>query len=126
MLGEIVSGDPDAFIDIIPIIWSFKEEEMFRAGIVWAMGRIAMIRPELVSFIIQDLHEMLEDKNPVVRGYTVWLMGILPEALNAGNCRQQISKLLGDISPVPVYKGGALLTRSVGEIAGEVLHKAAK
>ena len=126
MVGEIVTGDPDAFNDIIPILWSFKEEEMFRAGIVWAMGRIAMIRPELVAFIIQDLPEMLEDRDPVVRGYTVRLMGLLPEALNAGNSRKQISKLLGDISPVPVYKEGELLSQSISEIAGEVLHKSVK
>jgi hypothetical protein len=126
MLGEIVTGDPDAFNDIIPILWSFKEEEMFRAGIVWAMERIAMVRPELVAFIIQELPGMLEDRNPVVRGYTVRLMGILPEALNTESGRQKISKLLGDISAVPVYTGGQLVTRSVGEIAGEVLHKAVK
>jgi hypothetical protein len=125
MLGEIVTGDPDAFNDIIPIIWSFKEEEMFRAGIVWAMGRIAMIRPELVEFIIPDLPEMLEDGNPAVRGYTVLLMGLLHDALIAGKVRQQVSKLLGDSSPVPVYYEGELVTRTVGDIAGEVLHKAA-
>ncbi|HXW69669.1 MAG TPA: HEAT repeat domain-containing protein [Dissulfurispiraceae bacterium] len=126
MLGEIVTGDPDAFDDIIPILWSFKEEEMFRAGIVWAMERIAGIRPELVAFIIKDLPEMLEDRNPVVRGYTVRLIGLLQDALNAEDSRQQISKLSGDNSPVPVYIDGELLTRTVGEIAGEVLHKAVK
>ena len=124
MLGEIVTGDPDAFNDIIPILWSFREEEMFRAGIVWAMGRIAMVRPELVAFIIQDLPEMLEDRNPVVRGYIVRLMGLLPEALNTGEVRQLISKLLGDLEPVPVYYEGELLSISVGEIADGVLHKA--
>ncbi len=126
MLGEIVAGDPDAFNEIIPILWSFREEEMFRAGIVWAMRRIAMIRPELVAFIIQDLPEMLEDKNPAVRGYTVGLIGILPEALNEGTGRQRISKLLSDDGPVPVYSEGELFSRSVGEIAGEVLNKSAK
>ncbi len=126
MLGEIVTGDPDAFNDIIPILWSYKDEEMFRAGILWAMGRIAMIRPELIAFIISDLPEMLEDKNPVVRGYTVLLMGLLPEALNEGTGRQQVLKLLGDTGPVPVYNEGELLSRSVGEIAGETLHKTVK
>jgi hypothetical protein len=124
MLGEIVSGDPDAFNDIIPILWSFKEEEMFRAGIVWAMECIAAVRPDLVAFIMQDLPGMLEDSNPVVRGYTARLMGILPGALNAESGRQKISKLLDDISTVPVYNDGQLVTRSVGDIAGEVLHKA--
>jgi hypothetical protein len=126
MLGEIITGDPDSFNDIIPILWSFKDEDMFRAGIVWAMGRIAMIRPDLVAFIVQDLQEMLEDRNPVVRGYAVRVTGILPETLNAGNYLERISKLLSDSGTVQVYSDGYLLTRTVGDIAGEVLHKLGK
>src|SRR5271169_273918 len=72
LLGEIVTGDPDSFNDIVPILWSYRDEEMFRAGIVWAMGRIAMIKPGLVGFIVDDLLQMLEDKNPAVRGYAIW------------------------------------------------------
>ncbi len=125
MLGEIVAGDPDAFNDIVPILWSFKDEEMFRAGIIWAMGRIAIMRPDMVGFIMQDLPELLEDKDAAVRGYAVWVMGMLPKILNAGGT-DQISKLLSDSGPVPFYKDGDLLASTVGEIAGEVLNKTIK
>ena len=41
ILGEIVRSDPDEFVDIIPIVWSFREEGLFRENVLWAMGRIA-------------------------------------------------------------------------------------
>ena len=123
LLGEIVTGDPDAFNDIVPILWSFRDEDMFRAGILWAMGRIAVIRPDLVVFTLPDLPGMLEDKNPAVRGYTIWLMGVLDPG---GSCNQQIPRFLGDSGPVPFYREGKLVERTVAEIAGEVLHKQAK
>lgn len=123
ILGEIVASDVDAFNDIIPILWSFRDEDNFRAGIIWAMGRIAMTRPELVGFIMQDLPGMLADKNPAVRGYTIWVLCILDSAcINS----DRISGLSGDKGPVPFYSNGDLLAKTVGEMAGEALHKSAK
>lgn len=124
MLGEIISGDPDAFDDIIPILWSFKGEEMFRAGIVWAMGRVAMVRPEFIAFIMPELAEMLADANPVVRGYAIRAAGFLQAISPVGG--EQISKLMGDISPVPFYENGELLTKTVRELAEKFIHKAPK
>ncbi len=123
LLGEIVTGEPDAFNDIVPILWSFRDEDMFRAGILWAMGRIAAIRPDLVGFTLQDLPGMLEDKNPAVRGYAIWLMGVLGPG---GSGNEQISRFLDDSGPVPFYKEGELIARTVAEVAGEVLHKQGK
>ncbi len=123
IVGEIIAGNPDSFNDIVPILWSFRDEEMFRAGIVWAMGRIAMESPGLVGFIVPELTQMLADKKPDVRGYAIWAMGILDGGKGAIG---QISGLLDDDGPVPFYKGEDLLIRTVGEIAGEVLHKSPK
>lgn len=126
MLGEIISGNPDAFHDIVPILWSFKDEEMFRAGILWAMGRISMIRPDLTAFIVKDLPDMMRDINPLVRGYSAWVAGMLHGASDAGNCREQMLQLLDDSSRVVFYKEGDLILRTVGEIAREAIHKMLK
>lgn len=123
ILGEIVKGDPDAFNDIVPILWSFRDEDMFRAGILWAMGRIAVIRPDMVGFTLPDLPGMLKDTNPVVRGYAIWLISVLEPG---GRSSEQISRFLGDSGPVPFYKEGELVERTVAEIAEEVIHKHAK
>lgn len=119
MLGEIVAGSPDLFTDIVPIIWSFKEELMFRAGVVWAMGRIALVRPDLVRFIEPELPALLSDENPTVRGYAAWVCGILA----SGFCSEALEKLRADSGPVPFYRERQLAVRTVAELAGEALHK---
>lgn len=126
MLGEIISGNPDAFNDIVPILWSFKEEDMFRAGILWAMGRISVIRPDLTAFVVGDLPGMMRDGNPLVRGYSAWVAGLLPEAADSGSCMEQVSRLLDDDSAVVFYKDGVLRPGTVGGLAREAIHKGLK
>ncbi|MEW5745508.1 MAG: DVU0298 family protein [Nitrospirota bacterium] len=117
MLGEIVAGNPDSFTDIVPIIWSFKDELMFRAGVVWAMGKIAQVRPDLVRFVEPELPALLADENPAVRGYAVWVCGLL------GCGSGHLARLLDDRSTLPFYEGRALPVKTVGELAAAALHK---
>jgi len=122
ILGEIIRNNPDEFNDLIPIVWSFREEEMFRPGSVWAMGRIAAVRPDLVSFIVKDLQEIMDDKNPLVRGYAAWVAGILGDT----NIAEGIRKLLFDDSQISFYFDGRLLKKTVSEIAKEAINKLSK
>ncbi len=122
MLGEIIRSDPDNFIDIVPILWSFRDEEMFRAGTVWAMSRIADIKPDLMPFTYKDLQSLLIDKDPAVRGYTAWLIGILREK----NLLEDIKKLLSDAVVINFYQDGELTKRTVGDIVKEAINKVNK
>lgn len=119
MLGEIIRSNPDQFTDIIPIVWSFRDEEMFRAGTVWAMGRIASVRPDLVKFILKDVQPMITDKNPAVRGYTALVIGILGERGFMGD----IDKLKDDNSTVNFYQEGELTKKTVAEIVKAAINK---
>lgn len=119
MIGEIVRSNPDQFTDIVPIVWSFHEEEMFRAATVWAMGRIASVRPDLVKFILKDIHGMLTDKNPAVRGYAAWVIGILREDGFLG----EINKLTSDNSTVNFYQEGELISKTVAEIVKAAMNR---
>lgn len=122
ILGEIIRNNPDEYSDLVPIVWSFREEEMFRSGSVWAMGRIAAVRPDLVNFIIKDLQEIMDDKNPFVRGYAAWVAGIL----GGRDFAAGISKLMADDSQIIFYFDGSLLKKTVGEIAKEAIDKLSK
>lgn len=122
ILGEMIRNCPDDLSDIIPIVWSFRDEEMFRAGTLRAMGRIASVRPDLVQFIIEDLPVMAGDSNPMVRGYAAWVMGILGDAALRG----PLESLLKDTGVAAFYCKGILAEKSVAEIAQEALHKAPK
>jgi len=66
---------------------------------------------------------MLQDKDPVTRGYAARVTGMLDPEIS-GN--ERILKLLSDSAPVSLYLSGKLITRTVSEIAGEALHKQAK
>ncbi len=119
MLGEIIRSDPDEFSDIIPIVWSFRDEEMFRAGVIWAMGRIAAVRPDLVKFILKDLQLMIKDSNPSVRGHAAWVVGILGEKILS----EDISSLVNDASTINFYHDGELIKKTVSEIVKEAINK---
>lgn len=122
ILGEMIRNCPDDLSDIIPIVWSFRDELMFRAGTVWAMGRIASVRPDLVQFIAQDLPAMTADVNPQVRGYAVWVAGLL-----GGTFMKEFpGELLEDTGEVTFYGDGVLSVKTVGNLALEALHKAPK
>lgn len=122
MLGEIIKANPDEFTDIIPIVWSFKDEEMFRPGTIWAMGRIALERTDLAEFILKDLQLMTTDKNPTVRGYAALVVGIM----GAGEFAEDIKNLADDNSSINFYQDGDLIKRTVGEIAEEAISRTRK
>lgn len=123
MIGEIVSSSPDDFIDIIPILWSYREEEMFRPGVVWAMGRIADVSPDLVKFILNDLRHLIEDKNPAVRGYAALVMGKLFEKTME---EENLRKLLDDSTSIMLYSDGELQYKTVRDLAEKAIDKKRK
>ncbi|MGE5237745.1 MAG: DVU0298 family protein [Chloroflexota bacterium] len=116
MLGEIIRTDPDEFSDIIPILWSYHEEEIFRDSTLWGMARVAEVRPDLVGFVKEDIPSLLEDSSPVVRGYAAWLSGCLANTHTIG-----LEPLLTDESPIPFYRDGHLHTVKVADIAKEAM-----
>jgi len=119
MLGEIIRNSPDDYSDIIPILWSFKDEDMFRSGIVWAMGRIGLVRPDLVRFVAGPIRGMLNDADPYVRGHAAWTLGIIGDETVSGD----LEALADDIGEVNFYAEGMLLQKKVAEIAAEALNK---
>lgn len=118
MLGEIIRSNPKEFSDFIPIVWSKRNEDVFREGVIWAMGRIAESAPESVNFIYQELKQMIEDPNPVVRGYSIWVIGKIADAETVG----EIEKFKNDESPINFYRNRILSKITVGEIAYETIN----
>lgn len=119
MIGEIIRNNPDDLSDIIPVLWSFRDEEMFRAGVVWAMCRIASVRPDLVRFITGDLRAMIKDNNPEVRGYSALAIGLLGDE----DAVSDIKGLAGDNMTIRVYNSGELSKIAINELLKEILNK---
>ena len=111
-LGEIVRSDPDGFQEIIPLIWSFRSEDTLRPGVLWAMRRIAELRPEKISFALADINELFEDRSSEVRGYLALLIRSIPDA----RVQKHLERLKNDEGRVLVYEAGELRERCVADL----------
>ncbi|HMK59773.1 MAG TPA: hypothetical protein VK452_01340 [Dissulfurispiraceae bacterium] len=113
-LGEIVRRVPDSFSDLVPILWSNREEASFRPGVVWAMIRIAEVRPNLPDIAAGELSELAEDPSPTVRGYTAVLAKLIHS-----DCKNEILlKLSEDLDTLFYFRNGELNSVTVAELAG--------
>ena len=96
---------------------NFLEYEPLQRGAVWGIGRVAQARPDLVQDAIPHLLPYLESRDATVRGVAAWTVGLL----GAEAARPQLEALLGDKADVPLYIGGRLMVRCVGELANDAL-----
>jgi hypothetical protein len=122
ILGEIIRSDADDFGDIIPIVWSYRDEELFAAGSLRAMARIAEVRPDLVTFILPGLPAFLENPDPQVRGLAAQVFGMLADSDALG----ALDPLTKDHGVLRTYRGGELAEVTVAEVAAGALDKRRK
>lgn len=118
MLGEIIRSNLKEFGDLIPIVWSNRNEDVFREGVIWAMGRIAESDPEQVKFIFGEINQMIEDPNPTVKGYAIWVIGKISDT----QIISKIEKYKDDESRINFYRNRILSQISIGEITKETIN----
>lgn len=121
-LGEIVAARPDLFADYAPIVVSLfetLEEEYFRPGILWGIGRIAGRAPALVGKAYPTVAACLTDQDARVRGLAAWCLG----HIGLSTAAELLAPLLADVTPLEVYKEGLLHPTTVGELAQEALSR---
>lgn len=117
ILGEIVRNNPDSFSDIAPIIVSFLDEDMLAEGVLWAVGRIGEVNPELVAHAIPLILSYLHNPEPLLRGSAAWALGILC----VKEAEARLKELINDSSEIIIYDKSDLHAKTVGEIAMESL-----
>jgi hypothetical protein len=109
-MAEIVRRRPALFSDYVPIILSLIREmadedlEHFRAGILWAIGRLGPVCAGQLNEVLPAVLACLDHPDPQVRGTAVWCLGQCGRADGlAGR-----DDLLADEGPVDLYEGGSL------------------
>jgi HEAT repeat protein len=122
-MAEIVRHEPQLFSDYIPIvvflITSLAEEDLehFKAGALWAIGRLGPLASDHVEEIQPAVMAALDDPDPQIRGTAVWCLGQVGRATDLANR----SDLLCDEGPVSFYEDGSLAPTSVAELARRAL-----
>lgn len=116
-LGEIGRQELSVVADIIPMFCGFLEEPFSRAPMLWGIGRLAEVHPEVLAEVRPLIPLFLRDDDPQVRGLSAWALG----KLRHREARGQVEKLLADEAPVELYEQGELRPTSVARLAREAL-----
>jgi hypothetical protein len=118
-MAEVVRCDPRLFADYVPIVMtlllSMAEEDLdhFRAGILWAMGRLAAVAGDHAHAVLPAINAALDDPNPQVRGMAVWCLGEMGKEKIMAARPDMLPDMLADQGPVDFYENRFLGRTSV-------------
>ena len=121
-MAEIIYHRPQYFAEFVQIVialFDMEAEDLvhFKAGILWAIGRLAQVIPDSLGEAFPWIIPCLNDPDPQTRGMAGWCLGQLGQTQHLA----QHKTLLADDSPVEFYSEGQLTRRSVGELVWEAL-----
>jgi hypothetical protein len=98
---------------------NYLELEMLQRGLMWGLGRLAQVRPELLwkRDAPGYLLAYLESSDAEVRGRAAWALGLL----GATQARGILTRLKGDPATTTIYDREKLTVHTVGELAAAAL-----
>jgi hypothetical protein len=96
---------------------NFLEHEPLQRGAVWAIGRVAQVRPLMVREAAPHLGLFLDSSDALLRGLSVWALGLLGTEVFL----QKLEALQGDPAEVLLCVNAELVPRTVGKLAKEAL-----
>jgi HEAT repeat protein len=122
-MAEIVRRRPALFAAYVPIIvflipnMAAEDLEHFRAGALWAIGRLGSVAADHILAILPTVVSALNNPDPQVRGMAVWTLG----QMGQGELLTPRAGLLADEGQVELYEDGLLKRSSVSQLVRRVL-----
>lgn len=116
-LGEIGRHQISLVKEIIPMFVGFLEEPFSQEDMLWGVGRLAEVHPELLDEVFPAIVPFLTNPRPQLRALAAWGLG-------KGRYRpaaEALRPLLEDDHPVQIYDRGQLSRTTVGELARQAL-----
>jgi len=116
-LGEIARHHLPLVEEILPMFYGFLENSFSRTSMLWGVGRLWEVHPEVLEEAIPLVFSFLQDPDPQLRGLAAWCLGrVWPPG-----AKEALQGLLGDDGPVELYDREELRRTSVGRLAREAL-----
>lgn len=116
LIGEVLHHRPEQFAEFMPLLVAVLDLEAedaarFRAGTLWAIGRVAETAPQPLLAAAAEIEPYLEDDDPQVRGLAaLCLVRLNPSALTMRPA------LVEDPGVVTLYSTGQITAVTVGQI----------
>jgi len=102
---------------------NFIEYEPLQEGVLWALGRLARIRPAMVMPAGGDIFKFLKSGVTSVRGLALWTLNFLDEDLS-GDRIEIVKRLCSEEGKLLIFEDGNLMEFTVEEMAGRLLKRA--
>jgi hypothetical protein len=116
-LGEIGRHQISLVKEIIPMFVGFLEEPFSQEPMLWGVGRLAEVHPELLEEVLPVIVTFLTNSEPQLRALAAWGLG----KGRYQSATEAIRDLAGDDEPVRLYDQGHILQTTVGQVAKEAL-----
>lgn len=122
ILGEVIRNKPEFFLDIIPLVYTLYQDDIFRPGVLYAIGRIGEKYRKHVSEGMDLLRVGLQDADAQVCGHAL----VAARRLGLG-AEYFPEEVVNRDDKIRLYLDGSLRTVSLKEIGTasslEVLQK---
>ena len=96
---------------------NFIENEILQRGVLWGIGRLAHVRPELLADAAPLLGPYLTSKDAIVRGLAAYTAGSLPNERTS----PLLQNLTDDTAEISLFLDGRFARYSVGRLAKDAL-----
>jgi len=119
-LAETLARRPQLAEEYGPLLFSLPraepttpEFEPLKAGAIWAVGRLALSRPDLAARTAADLRPYLSSPEPNLRGLAAWAAG----NFKAVSLLPDLARLAGDKTLVAIHLPQGPFRGQVGDLA---------
>ncbi len=118
-LGEILSLHGGLAVEYAPILVSysfengnFQETPAMQRGVLWGIGRLAQVEPDLAAGVAPRLPYFLQSQDPAVRGLGAWVAGLV----RAAETGPELQRLQEDDSEITIYINRRLIRQNVSDL----------
>lgn len=118
-IGAIISSNPALFGEFTKPLLSFISQKDLWREVTWAIGKIATAAPGLARLAFRGLISLLDNPDPVLRGYASWALG----NIGFDDVIGQLKALENDENKLTLWRDGDLQEVTVGRLAREAIRK---
>ncbi len=126
LIGEALANNKTLAREYINLLISmiipegnYLEFELLLCGVIWGIGRVAGVNPELTKEAVPYLKSFLNSENPVLRGYSCWALKKIGVVFNGDAL--EINCAINDDSLVDLYSDNKFYKYKVSTLAKQLI-----
>jgi hypothetical protein len=96
---------------------NFIEHEILQRGVLWGLGRLSYVRPELIADSAAFLLPFMRSNDAIHRGLAAWVSGALSSEITI----PLLQNLVADEAKIKIFINMNLVEISVGKLAQEAI-----